>query len=107
MNKPEHALQDDTLVEIDAELADLVPTYLSNRWADLAFARQLLANGDFQLLGAMAHRIKGSAASYGFVGLGRIAYELEQAAGERDGAAADARLEAYDAFLRAVRIEYV
>jgi HPt (histidine-containing phosphotransfer) domain-containing protein len=95
------------VVEVDAELADLIPQYLSNRWSDLAFARQLLANGDFYLLSRMAHRIRGSAASYGFARLGEIAYALEAAAEQQNAAAMDAELEAYDAFLRSVRIDYV
>lgn len=94
-------------VEVDAELADLIPQYLSNRWSDLAFARQLLAKGDFYLLSRMAHRIRGSAASYGFSRLGDIAQALESAAEQQDAAKADAQLEAYDAFLRSVRIDYI
>jgi len=95
------------VVRVDAELADLIPQYLSNRWADLGFARQLLSNGDFYLLSRMAHRIRGSAASYGFGELGDIAQALETAADQHDRAAVDAQLEAYDAFLRSVRIEYI
>ena len=95
------------IVEVDAELADLIPQYLSNRWSDLAFARQLLGNGDYYLLSRMAHRIRGSAASYGFGGLGEIARALEAAADQKDAAEVDAQLEAYDAFLRSVRIDYV
>ena len=95
------------IVEVDAELADLIPQYLSNRWSDLAFARQLLASGDFYLLSRMAHRIRGSAASYGFGRLGEIAQTLEAAAEQHNAVEVDAQLEAYDAFLRSVRIDYV
>ena len=95
------------IVEVDAELADLIPQYLSNRWSDLAFARQLQANSDFYLLSRMAHRIRGSAASYGFGRLGEISQVLEAAAEKQDPAAVDAALEDYDAFLRSVRIDYV
>jgi len=94
-------------VEVDSELADLIPQYLSNRWADLAFARQLLAKGDFYLLSRMAHRISGSATSYGFGRLGDIAQELEAAAGKQNPMAVDTALEKYDTFLRSVRINYV
>lgn len=95
------------VVEVDSELADLIPQYLSNRWADLAYARQLLANGDFFLLSRMAHRIRGSAASYGFGRLGDIAQALEAAADLQDPAAVEAALEAYDAFLLSVQIDYI
>ena len=95
------------VVEVDVELADLIPQYISNRWADLEFARQLLAKRDFKLLARMAHRIKGSAASYGFIGLGDIAATLEAVAEKEDAEASAAALTQYDAFLRAVRIEYI
>ena len=95
------------IVEVDAELADLIPQYLSNRWSDLASARQLQGNSDFHLLSRMAHRIRGSAASYGFGRLGEISQALEAAAEKQDPAAVDAALEDYDAFLRSVRIDYV
>jgi HPt (histidine-containing phosphotransfer) domain-containing protein len=94
-------------VEIDAELADLVPRYLSNRRADLHFARELRDGGDFVMICALAHRIKGTAASYGFVQLGGIAAALEQAAALRDMRGVDDQLDAYDAYLHAVRIEYI
>lgn len=95
------------IVEVDADLADLIPQYLNNRWADLKFARQLLANGDYFLLSRMAHRIRGSAASYGFSGLGGIAEALEDAAGRQDHAAVSRQLDAFDTFMRSVRIEYI
>jgi len=95
------------VVRIDAELADLMPQYLEKRWADLRFARQLLGNGDFFALSRMAHRLHGSASSYGFDDLGVIAEALETAAGAGDPTAVTAQLDAFEAFLRAVRIEYV
>ena len=95
------------VVEVDADLADLIPQYIENRWADLAFARQLLGKGDFQLLARMAHRIRGSAASYGFTGLGDISARLETAAEQEDARRSDEALAQYEGFLRAVRIEYI
>ena len=94
-------------VKVDAELADLIPQYLSNRWADLGFARRLLADREFFLLSGMAHRIKGNAASFGFDELGEIAQIVEQAAESNDPMAIDSALEAYDAFMRNLQIEYV
>lgn len=94
------------VVEVDAELADLIPQYLSNRWADLNFARRLLEKGDFYLLAGMAHRIRGSAASYGFARLGEIAKAIETAADLQNHEGVTIQLASYDAYLRAVRIEY-
>lgn len=95
------------VVEVDADLADLIPQYLENRWADLRFARQLLAKRDFPMLSRLAHRVRGSAASYGFKGLEAVIEVLEAAARDKDFNTAKAQLDAYEAYLRAVRIEYV
>lgn len=95
------------VVEVDADLADLIPRYLSNRQADLVFARRLLKNGDYLLLAGMAHRIRGTAASYGFEALGTIAEALGAAADERDAEAVRACLRDFEVFVHSVRIEYV
>lgn len=95
------------IVEVDAELAELIPQYLSSRWADLAFARQLFKNGDYFLLSRTARRIRDAATSHGFVGLGDIAQALELAADQSDAKAVRDQLEAYETFLRSVRIDYV
>ena len=94
-------------VAVSADLADLVPRYLTNRQADLVFARQLLANQDFFMLAGMAHRIHGSASSYGFSGLGDIASAIEAAAEAGDADAVSAQLKALEHFLESVEIAYV
>jgi HPt (histidine-containing phosphotransfer) domain-containing protein len=95
------------VVQVDADLADLIPQYLNNRWADLRFARQLLSNGDYFLLSRMAHRVRGSAASYGFNELGTIAEVLEAVSDAQDHSAVAAQLDAFEAFLGSVRIQYI
>lgn len=94
-------------VTVSADLADLIPRYLSNRHADLEFARQLLENEDYFMLAGMAHRIRGSASSYGFSGLGDIASAIESAAEQRDAATVDTELRALEHFLQSVQIAYV
>jgi len=98
---------DTPVVKVDAELAELIPEYLNSRWADLAFARQLFKSGDYFLLSRTARRIRDVAISHGFAGLGDIAQALEAAADQSDARAVLTQLEAYDAFLRSVRIDYV
>ena len=94
-------------VTVSADLADLVPRYLNNRHSDLTFARQLLDNREFFLLAGMAHRIRGSAASYGFGGLGDIATAIEAAAEAGDAAAVETQLRALEHFLAAVEVAYI
>jgi len=94
-------------VQVSADLADLIPRYLENRHDDLAFARQLLAKEDFYMLAGMAHRIRGSASSYGFNGLGDIAAAIEDAAERHDKQAVASQLLALEQFLTSVEISYI
>ena len=94
-------------VTVSADLADLVPRYLNNRHTDLTFARQLLEGREFFLLAGMAHRIRGSASSYGFNGLGEIATAIEAAAEAGDATAIETQLHALEHFLDAVEVAYV
>jgi HPt (histidine-containing phosphotransfer) domain-containing protein len=93
--------------EVDAELADLMPQYLSNRWVDLREMRRCLADERYSEIVAITHRIRGTAASYGFLGLGDIADALQQAARDGDGGAIECRLDDYDLYMRTVIIRYV
>lgn len=95
------------VVFVEADLADLIPSYLSHRWADLAMAHKLLQAGDYERLARMGHRIRGSASPYGFGPLGEIAEALEEAANRGDRPAVMSQLHRFDSFLRTVRIEYV
>jgi HPt (histidine-containing phosphotransfer) domain-containing protein len=95
------------VVFVESDLADLIPSYLSHRWADLAMAHKLLQAQDYERLARMGHRIRGSASPYGFGQLGEIAATLETAARQRDRAGLMSQLARFDSFLRTVRIEYI
>jgi HPt (histidine-containing phosphotransfer) domain-containing protein len=99
--------RDQAIVEVDAELADLVPTYLGRRRDDLQRARDLLSRQRFAELARLAHRIHGSAASYGFNQLGDLAAQLRYAADAGDAETAAGVLARYDAHLRGLRIRYI
>jgi hypothetical protein len=93
--------------EVDAELADLMPQYLSNRWVDLRDMRRCLADKTYPEIVSITHRIRGTAASYGFLGLGDIADALQQAARDGDDDAIARSLDDYDRYMRTVVIRYV
>jgi HPt (histidine-containing phosphotransfer) domain-containing protein len=67
-------------VEVDPDIADLVPQFLENRNKDLLSLEELLASKNANDIAQLAHKIKGSAAGYGFTDLSRIAAEMEIAA---------------------------
>lgn len=95
------------VAEVDAELADLMPQYLGNRWVDLREMRGHLAGKRYADVALIAHRIRGTAASYGFAGLGDIADTLQQAARDGDAAAIEQALDDYDRYMRTVVVRYV
>ena len=61
-------------------LEELVPDYLSDRQADLLTFQALLASGEFDKIRALAHNMKGTGSSYGFVPLTELGAVLEAAA---------------------------
>ncbi len=67
-------------VEVDPDIADLVPQFLENRNKDLLSLEELLASKNTTAISQLAHKIKGSAAGYGFTELSRIAAEMEVSA---------------------------
>jgi histidine phosphotransfer protein HptB len=104
---PRSPAQPHLTAEVDAELADLMPQYLSNRWVDLRDMRRHLAAKQYPEIVSITHRIRGTAASYGFLGLGDIADALQQAARDGDVDAIACRLDDYDRYMRTVVIRYV
>lgn len=70
---------------IDVSIEDLVPGYLENRRADIKRMTAASKQGDWAAIESLAHKIKGSGASYGFPRLSDISRELETAAREARG----------------------
>lgn len=62
----------------------LRPAYLARRREDLEELKAALGRGDLAAMGRTAHRIAGSAATYGFAALTDVARDLEVAAMAKD-----------------------
>lgn len=72
------------VVVVDADLADLVPGYLENRYRDLVLLEAAVASGDWAGVRCIAHALKGSGGMYGFHPLGALGRALEAScAGDR------------------------
>ena len=67
-------------VEISSTLDDLIPTYLDNRRRDIQTIRAAVDRADLQMIVLIAHKIKGSGATYGFSRLSDLARAIEVAA---------------------------
>ncbi len=91
---------------IDADLKDLVPAYLSNRRADLQTAIDALRIRDYPRLERLGHNIRGTGASYGFDGMTEIGSRLEHAAIERNDDALRRCIQELGFYLKSVRVSY-
>lgn len=67
-------------VEVDAEIIDIVPTFIEHRWQDVASLQDALAHTDPALIRKVAHNLKGSGRSFGFDTITALGVRLERAA---------------------------
>lgn len=85
-------------------LEQITPGYLAARQEEVPALIALLAASDFERLAHLAHKIKGTGASYGFVDLSRIGAALEVAAKRRDRCDAGDQLTELNDYLVHVQI---
>lgn len=71
-------------IVIDSDLKDLIPQFLENRKKDVISLDGQVQASDALAISQLAHKIKGSSASYGFAHLSKLAAELEVAAKAND-----------------------
>lgn len=67
-----------TIVNIDVELKELIPQFLENRQKDIEHLETLLQQNDMIAIASLAHKIKGTAAGYGFAELSKFASKIER-----------------------------
>ncbi len=75
-------------VEVEPDLIELIPAFLTRKNADLETLKDALAKGDLAAIGALGHRIKGEGGSFGFDAMSEIGAALEQAGKKGDGPSA-------------------
>lgn len=80
-------MEEPIVVEIDEDLADLIPGYLENRRKDIESILHLLQEGNFSEIRRIGHSMKGSGGGYGFHHISVIGQEIEKAAeaGDENG----------------------
>ncbi len=94
-------------VEIDADLADLIPQFMENRKKDLIQLQALAKQGDSSGLTQMTHRLKGVAAGYGFSDLSALASQLELAAKTGDTSRYQVLVNQIASHLANVEVSYI
>lgn len=65
------------IVEIESDLQSLIPGFLKNRNKDILELQNLINQNQFEEIEKLAHRMKGSTGSYGFIEMSEIAAHLE------------------------------
>ena len=80
-------MPDRVIVEVDEDLSDLIPGFLTHKRADIATIFEALARRDYAAISSIAHRIKGEGGSYGFESMTEMGRALERAAATRDDGA--------------------
>ena len=106
MRPSHHTSADQVTVTIDADLGDIVPTFLSNRRKDVKKLRTALAQEDFETIRLLGHRMKGDGGGYGFKTIGEVGAKMELAAGQRNHPAIGQSIAQLEDFLARVNVIY-
>jgi histidine phosphotransfer protein HptB len=64
-------------VEVDPDLIDLIPDFLTRKHADLSKLQSALESGDLAAIATIGHKIKGEGGSFGFDTMSEIGAALE------------------------------
>ena len=99
-------MTDRAVVLVDADLEDLIPTFMQRRKDDVIALRERLAESEFDTIRVMGHTLKGTAGGYGFQQLSAIGEAIEKAALREDGAAVASCADEMEAFLARVQVEF-
>ena len=73
-------LRESIMVEVERDLADLVPIFLEQRCKDQMTMERALHTGDFEAMRIIGHGMAGSGRGYGFNEITEIGEAIEQAA---------------------------
>lgn len=71
-------------VEVDSEIADLIPGFLDNRTRDTVSIRKHLDAGEWEAISRIGHSMKGAGGGYGFPYISSLGGAIEQAARMRN-----------------------
>lgn len=95
------------MIEIDADLKNLVPGYLDNRRKDIEQIYECLEKGDYETIRRLGHCMKGSGGGYGFDEITDLGAAIEQAAIQCNAGRIVEQLVCLGEYLVKVEIVYV
>ena len=94
------------VVEIDADLSDLVPGFLAHKREDARTIAAAIECGDYATLSQVGHKMKGEGGSYGLDAITLLGAAIEEAAQVKDAAAVQRLVVELAAFLDSVEVVY-
>lgn len=95
------------LIQIDEDLADIVPDFLSARNQEMPGLWQALNNTDFDYILTIGHRLKGNAGGYGFEQMGLIGAKIEDAAKAKQATQVEILLSELQNYLQSIEVVYI
>ncbi len=95
------------IVEVDQDIEELIPLFMSTREKDITGLAAGLAAGDFTALRMIGHSMKGAGGAFGFAPVSTIGDSIETAALASDAATIHTQLAALRDYLARVEIKYV
>ncbi len=107
MEKDRQNAPDKIIVEVDADLEDLIPGFLDRRQQDLQTLRAALDTADFEQIQQLAHTLKGVGGGYGFDTITSISEHIQLAAENRRADEIETELAALTNYLERVEVIYV
>jgi HPt (histidine-containing phosphotransfer) domain-containing protein len=98
--------QENLIVTVAKDLADLIPAFFQNRHKELETLRVAHADRNFEQLRQLGHRMKGVGNSYGFAQVSEIGKRIEDGARKDDHTAIHGCIEEYADYLSRVQVVY-
>jgi HPt (histidine-containing phosphotransfer) domain-containing protein len=94
-------------IEIERELATVIPCFFERRLQDCEDIRNLLNEGRINSIPPIAHQIKGAGGSFGFDEVSTIGESLEIAALAADTDGIRSAVEKLRNYLACVKVDYI
>lgn len=94
-------------IEIDEDLADIVPGFLENRKKDFVELQGFYQEKNLKEIEKIGHKVSGSSGGYGFHDLGKIAKEMENLAMSGKIEGIDSLIERFENYITNVKVTYI
>lgn len=94
------------IISLDESIKEIVPPFLENRRTDIQKLSMALESKDWELILSIAHNMKGSGVTFGFVKITELGLAIKQAAELQNIEQVSVQLGLFKDYLDNLRIEY-